>query len=680
MPPHPTKRVGREEHNGFEINLYGYLPDHLIQKDQDAALTGFGDIWDPSNSRLEEMGAAGATEYTLISSDPINANTVAVFSGTQQLADDGNGNLTGDGTGTVNYSTGRVFVTFAATTEYPVFLSYVTGDPVDFASHWDQAGTTWDRLARLPVIQRTFWNIELESVNLLDSIEEFETLRDPDTIKQEHLAFAFQGYGFPEHVVDIDLETSRALLRSLRNLWQTKAGLRSWFALLRTLDYEIEIFPLWKSNPFNNYGDDPGELYSRARRLTTAPVGPVIVGGGNDTDIVVFQFDFITDPADPGTIILQLDAFPDVTGEVIGASGSAAYVGTLASFPLQGGTLTIEDAGGSQTLTDDGQGNLTGDGTGTINYTTGAFAITFDAITTSGPTADYVPVDSETLTVNPTTGEITGSLAATGEMDLVSGNGFINFNRLIRSSQFLRSTYVTISAPFQAARVDLEFDIDDSVPHKAGDRAVGAILGAIEVVRPIHVLIRALGITIPINEQASISEGGTCGPNQADLKTYTYPTQNQSGVVIGLSGLTTYNGTLVPGHILPGTLVFTDLGGSQQIADDGHGGLSGDGTGMIDYQSGYFVVTFDTATTSAPTAQYRNYNVQPTLAEPQIERYMADLVDLTDNEGNLVEFVVEEIGQPDDGRYSFEDEARIEGDFLEITVTDPPNPDTVLTF
>ncbi|KKN80248.1 hypothetical protein LCGC14_0332170 [marine sediment metagenome] len=680
MPPTRTTRTGREPHNGFEINLYGLLPDHLIRKDQDAAPTGLADIWDPSNSRLEKMGESGDTEYTIIADDPINRDTVAVFSGTQQLADDGDGNLTGDGTGTVNYETGRVLVTFAVTTEYPVFLSYLTGAQVEFASQWDQDGAIWDRMARLPIIQRFFWPVELESTQLVDKIEEFADLNDVDKTTPENLIFRFQGYGFPETVADIDLDTSRALLRSLRDLWQTKAGRRSWFALLRTLDYEIEVFELWKSNPFNLYGDDPGEFYSRIERTDAATIGPIIVGGGNDTDIVNFQFDFLTNPADPLTLALRLDAFPAVIGEVIGASGSAAYAGTLVEFPLQAGTLTIEDVGGSQTVTDDGQGNLTGDGTGTINYTTGAFAVTFDVITTSGPTADYVPVDSETLTVDPVTGAITGSLAAVGQMDLEAGDGFINFNRLIRSSQFLRSTYNTIITPFRAARVDLEFDIDDTVPHKAGDRAVGAILGAVEVVRPIHVLIRTLNINIPIDETASISEGGTCGPNQADLKTYTYPTQSQSGVVIGVFGLTLYNGTLAPGHLIPGTLSFTDLVGSQQIFDDGHGGLVGDGSGSIDYQSGYFVVTFNTATGSAPTAQYRNFNVQSTLADPQIERYMADLVDLTSSEGNLVEFTTVEAGQPDDVRTSFEDEARIEGDFLEITVTDPPNPVTVLTF
>lgn len=680
MPPFPTTRTGREPHNGFELNLYGFLPDHLIQKDQDVAKQGFGDIWDPSNSRLEKLGESGGTVYSGQALDSVNKNTVAVFSGTQALADDGTGVLTGDGTGTINYDTGLVSVTFAATTEYPVFLSYVTGPAVEFASHWDQAEAVWDRMARLPVIQRTFWPIELESVELTDRVTEFQDLNDPDKLKQEHVALAFEGYGFPETVVDIDLKASQALLRSLRNLWQTKAGRRSWFALLRTLDYEIQVFELWKNNPFNNYGDDPGEVYSRLERAAAATIGPLIVGGGNDTDIVNFQFDFITNPADPTTIILQLDAFPDVTGESIGASGATAYSGTLASFPLQAGTLTIEDVGGSQKLTDDGNGAFTGDGTGTINYTTGAFSVLFNTITTSGPTADYVPVDSETLTVNSTTGAITGSISATGQMDLVSGDGTINFRRLIRASQLLRSTYSTPAATFRAARVDLEFDLDDTVPHKAGDRAVGAILGAIEVVRPIHVLIRALALTIPINESARVAEGQFCGPNQGDLKTYTYPVQSKTGVVFGVFGNTTYNGTLTPGHIIPGTVTFRDLVGGQEMSDDGHGGFVGDGSGSVDYHSGYFVITFNTATGSAPQAQYQNFNVQPSLATPQIERFMGDLVDLTSQEGNLVEFTVVEASVPDDVRTSFEDEAVFEGDFLELTITDPPNPVTVLTF
>ena len=44
---------------------------------------------------------------------PIRAGTVKIKDGTRQLVDDGNGNLTGDGTGTVNYGTGSITAVFA---------------------------------------------------------------------------------------------------------------------------------------------------------------------------------------------------------------------------------------------------------------------------------------------------------------------------------------------------------------------------------------------------------------------------------------------------------------------------------------------------------------------------------------------------------------------------------------
>lgn len=92
--------------------------------------------------------------------------------------------------------------------------------------------------------------------------------------------------------------------------------------------------------------------------------------------------------------------YTTVTGEVLGASGSTTYSGTLSAVTgtrfcrvtkIVGTTTTTE------TFTDNGSGILTSDkgGTGTINYTTGAYSVTFSAVTTSGNvTADYQWEDS----------------------------------------------------------------------------------------------------------------------------------------------------------------------------------------------------------------------------------------------------------------------------------------------
>ncbi len=76
-----------------------------------------------------------------------------------------------------------------------------------------------------------------------------------------------------------------------------------------------------------------------------------------------------------------------VAAEAVGVLGSAHYTGTLDHIPVQIGTVEFTDA--TLVITDDGDGTLSGDGTGTINYTTGVFDITFSGNTTAAVTVDY---------------------------------------------------------------------------------------------------------------------------------------------------------------------------------------------------------------------------------------------------------------------------------------------------
>jgi hypothetical protein len=87
--------------------------------------------------------------------------------------------------------------------------------------------------------------------------------------------------------------------------------------------------------------------------------------------------------------------YTTVTGEAIGALGSVTYTGILA---FKSGVLTCFGvvfsgtvAAGVETFTDDFLGNLTGSrgGYGTINYATGAYSVTFSAVTTGAVTASY---------------------------------------------------------------------------------------------------------------------------------------------------------------------------------------------------------------------------------------------------------------------------------------------------
>lgn len=67
-----------------------------------------------------------------------------------------------------------------------------------------------------------------------------------------------------------------------------------------------------------------------------------------------------------------------------GDGATVAFSGGLQNPPIIIGTLFITD--GTQVLQDDGSGTFTGDGTGTINYTTGAYSITFNSPPSSDAT------------------------------------------------------------------------------------------------------------------------------------------------------------------------------------------------------------------------------------------------------------------------------------------------------
>lgn len=94
--------------------------------------------------------------------------------------------------------------------------------------------------------------------------------------------------------------------------------------------------------------------------------------------------------------------YTTVAGEVVGALGAANYVGTLA-FKAGGARRTCFGvsfastvAAGAESFTDNLDGTLTSNrgGTGTINYATGAFNITFSDVTTAQVTSGYQWEDS----------------------------------------------------------------------------------------------------------------------------------------------------------------------------------------------------------------------------------------------------------------------------------------------
>lgn len=86
-----------------------------------------------------------------------------------------------------------------------------------------------------------------------------------------------------------------------------------------------------------------------------------------------------------------------VTGESVGASGSTAYSGTLAQISgVKTAMFVVVSEAGGETLTDDRNGGLVGSlgSTGTINYATGAYSVTFNHTTTGAVTVSYYYEDA----------------------------------------------------------------------------------------------------------------------------------------------------------------------------------------------------------------------------------------------------------------------------------------------
>ncbi len=86
--------------------------------------------------------------------------------------------------------------------------------------------------------------------------------------------------------------------------------------------------------------------------------------------------------------------YTTVSAEAIGAAPGPSYSGTLAAVTGDRTCFNVVMTDGTKTIQDDKDGNFTGDGTGTINYATGAYSVTFDGATVAPVTADYEWEDS----------------------------------------------------------------------------------------------------------------------------------------------------------------------------------------------------------------------------------------------------------------------------------------------
>lgn len=167
-----------------------------------------------------------------------------------------------------------------------------------------------------------------------------------------------------------------------------------WFASHNSLSgshvYASGVDGLFKMNVAN-----PGSYVTLTDAVKNfAKCGPILV-----SDSRMFMWGLPKDRT--GLYLSHIDEanYMTVTGEAVGALGSQAYGGTLAfkaGNPKRSAFgVVIREASG-ETFTDNNDGTLSGSagGTGTVNYVTGAYSVTFNAVTAGAVTAEYQWEDS----------------------------------------------------------------------------------------------------------------------------------------------------------------------------------------------------------------------------------------------------------------------------------------------
>lgn len=106
--------------------------------------------------------------------------------------------------------------------------------------------------------------------------------------------------------------------------------------------------------------------------------------GGLQNPPLIIGTLFITADDPDGNQQVVADQGNEITQTIATGSGVTNYTGTLIVFPIVPGTMTVTD--GVENFVDNGAGILTGNlgGSGTINYTTGVFNITFNTAVATG--------------------------------------------------------------------------------------------------------------------------------------------------------------------------------------------------------------------------------------------------------------------------------------------------------
>lgn len=160
-------------------------------------------------------------------------------------------------------------------------------------------------------------------------------------------------------------------------------------------------------------------------------------GGLQNPPLVIGTLFIAADDPDGNQQILQ-DNGNIITQIIATGNGGTTYSGTLGVFPIVPASMSVTD--GFENFVDNGAGILTGNlgGTGTINYTTGVFSLTFSAVVPVG-------VDiSSTYESNTGIGTLSGD--GSGTINYLTGAYTASFNTAPAATAVIYAKYQGYSA------------------------------------------------------------------------------------------------------------------------------------------------------------------------------------------------------------------------------------------
>lgn len=143
-------------------------------------------------------------------------------------------------------------------------------------------------------------------------------------------------------------------------------------------DYYIYTFPaevkLERQHTYYTFNTSPNVRLYTFPSTTYTNIEPPFYLNGNKIDYYQEPALFFANNPEQ----YQLSSFASGDGATV------AFTTTLTGIPIEAGSVIVTD--NTEIFTDDGAGVLTGDdgGSGTVNYTTGAIAVTFAAAPTDG--------------------------------------------------------------------------------------------------------------------------------------------------------------------------------------------------------------------------------------------------------------------------------------------------------